>query len=292
MSYLRFLPPQEKLIQSFVPGRYQNKSLITYLCDRFPFYSKENWLDHLGSGRLTINGEKKSPSYLLQNSDLIQNRMPARMEPPVNPNCPLLFEDEDYFIIDKPAPLPIHPSGPYFKNSLSELWKLWNFDFEFRPVHRLDLATCGILVLAKHRQAARHFNRENERGHVLKTYLAHVQGSPQQDHFSNQQAITLSRSEKSHRGPITYQARTDFKVLKRYKDSTLLQARLFSGRSNQIRIHLAQLGLPIINDYLFTQTRRAKKEIALQAWKLSFKTRRKTWIDLESPIRNFCFTSS
>lgn len=177
----------------------------------------------------------------------------------------------------------MHPSGRFNRNTLQFILNEVYHPQKLRPAHRLDANTTGLVLLARTRHFAGLLQTQFSRGEVEKAYLARVQGHPESHAFacdapiSDAPAGTGSRQVDEAAGLA---ARTEFRVLKRDADGTaLLEARPLSGRTNQIRIHLWSLGLPICGDPLYlpdgklgdTQTLAVgDAAMCLHAWKLAF----------------------
>jgi UPF0176 protein len=183
------------------------------------------------------------------------HKLDQTIEPPVNPEIQILHEDEALIVLHKPAPLPMHPSGRFNRNTLQFMLNELYYPQKPRPAHRLDANTTGIVLVTRTRHFASRLQPQFARGEVRKTYLALVQGSPESDCFVCEAPITAEPGEVGTRD-VDYDsgqpARTEFSVLKRYSDGrTLLAVRPLTGRTNQIRVHLWQMGLPICGDAVY-----------------------------------------
>jgi RluA family pseudouridine synthase len=182
------------------------------------------------------------------------HRQPATREPDVNAAIRVFYEDEAIVVIDKPAPLPVHASGRYHRNTLQWILNEVYAPQKLRPVHRLDANTTGVLVLARTRQHARPLVEQFAAATVEKLYLARIAGQPTAETFTCDAAIgeeqtALGGREIDADGAA---ARTKFRVLERFDDgTTLVEARPTTGRTNQIRLHLAHLGLPVLGDQAY-----------------------------------------
>jgi len=179
----------------------------------------------------------------------------ANIEPDVNADVHILHEDDAIIVVNKPAPLPIHPSGRFNRNTLQAILCAAYAPQKPRPAHRLDANTTGIVVFTRTRHFARMLQPQFERGEVEKQYLARVIGHPSEDHFVCEAPIASEPSEVGGRiidpahGLL---ARTEFRVIERSPDGTsLLEVTPRTGRTNQIRVHLWHLGTPILGDPLY-----------------------------------------
>jgi len=180
--------------------------------------------------------------------------MPATVEPPVSPAVRVLHEDDALVVLHKPAPLPMHPCGRFNRNTLQHFLEKLYTQLRVRPAHRLDANTSGLVVCAKTRAIARRLQPQFEQGRVRKVYLAAVLGEPSADEFECDASISREPSAVGARFVTAdgLTARTSFRVHERRTDgTTVLEVRPRTGRTNQIRVHLHHLGLPIIGDPLY-----------------------------------------
>jgi RluA family pseudouridine synthase len=178
----------------------------------------------------------------------------------------------------------MHPGGRFNRNTLQSILSSVYAPQNPRSVHRLDANTTGLVVFARTRHFARLLQPQFERGEVEKTYLALVRGTPAEEVFASSAPIS---SEPGELGARTVDltsglpSRTNFRVIERRTDgTTLLEARPLTGRTNQIRIHLWHLGLPICGDPTYrpegrigdTQTLPlGAPPLCLHAWRLKFR---------------------
>jgi len=222
--------------------------------------------------------------------------LPEKAEPAVNPNIQIVYEDEAVVVVNKPAPLPMHPSGRFNRNTLQYILNRAYHPQFVHIAHRLDANTTGLVVLARTKHFAGILQPQFSRGEIEKTYLARVQGHPPQDVFSFDLPISdfpgiLGSRVLDEEG---LPARTDFKVIERNPDGTaLLEVKPQTGRTNQIRVHLWALGWPICGDQMYlpkqklgtTQTHAiSDPPLQLHAFKLSFiHPRTKERIEFKNP---------
>jgi UPF0176 protein len=259
--------------------QYAGLSLLEFLTRNHPHISAQDWSEVISRGNMEINQRSAGAQERVAQGDRVVHVQPDTVEPPVDPNLRVLFEDEALLVLEKPAPLPVHPCGRFNRNSASKLLELAFPELRLRPVHRLDANTTGVLVFAKTREAASNLARQFEDRSVGKRYLVEVVGQPEANVFACDAAIKKAPQEAGTRGVCAEAGRpsyTEFTVLYRGDSGTsLLMANPDSGRTNQIRIHLAELGQPIVGDnaYGFERDLRnglSKEEtLHLHAWRLT-----------------------
>ncbi len=263
---------------------YDKWRFLDVLIDVFPQVSAEEWERRCDEGRfVSYGGAVRGKDHIVRAGERVLQIFPPDVEPEVSADIRIIFEDEAISLVSKPAPLPMHPSGRFHRNTLQYLLnQAYDFPQKPRPVHRLDANTTGLVLFARTRQLSRMLQRQFIEGKVKKTYLARVQGQPEEDVFlcdapiSDEPGIAGSR-EVDEQGLASM---THFRVMKRYDDGTsLLEADLGTGRTNQIRIHLWHLGYPIVGDATYlpdqkkgdVQTLDVDAEpLQLHAWKLGF----------------------
>ena len=244
-----------------VPTSYDGRTLLECLSGLFGHVPLADWQRHCDSGRmLSPTGKSVGASHVVHTGERYLQRKPETVEPDVNVDIQIMYEDEAILVLNKPAPLPMHPCGRFNRNTLqyilSEVYKPQSP----RPAHRLDANTSGVVVLSRTRHVASLLQPQFERGEVEKVYLARVHGHPTHDQFECRAAISDSSGELGSRETVAeggLPAHTKFRVLDRFPDQTaLLEVIPLTGRTNQIRVHLWHLGWPICGDQAYLPGRR------------------------------------
>ncbi len=267
-----------------IPAAYEGQTLLDCLSALFAHAPREEWSRLCDEGRfLDKDGHSMTAADHVRGGQRCYYRVPMTSEPAVSPDIRLLHEDEAILVINKPAPLPMHPSGRFSRNSLQYFLNSIYEPEKPRAAHRLDANTTGVVVFSRTRHFARLMQPQFERGEVEKVYLVRVQGAPDQDEFVSEVPISAEPAELGSRRPVEeggLLARTEFTVLERHVDgTTLLEARPRTGRTNQIRVHLWQLGWPVCGDPAYlaggevgsTMTMPVgAPSMMLHAWRLSF----------------------
>lgn len=234
-------------------AEFIGKSLLEMMCIKFPFRSEEEWRGRIESGRVFVNEEIVESDFKLSPAVEVFHHNPRVIEPAVPDEVEVLQEHEDYLIVYKPAPMPMHPGGRYFKNTLMEILKEMGYK-DLRITHRLDAVTSGIVLIARNKEFAKKAMHCFRDGNVQKTYLAMVDGIP------NEKSITINVPIKRKHGFVfesdeklegAREAITHFEVMKEFENSALVKCIPETGRTHQIRLHLAKWGHPIIDDSIY-----------------------------------------
>ncbi|MGI2336424.1 MAG: RluA family pseudouridine synthase [Dehalogenimonas sp.] len=255
--------------------------LDKYIAGQVPELSRAHIQELIKEGRITVNNQLSKSSHLLKSGDLISLKIPQL--PPIEAmaeNIPVnvLYEDNDLAVIDKPAgltthPAPGHTSGTLLNALLARFPELIEAGGE-RPgiVHRLDKDTSGLMVVARSRRVQAALSDQFKRREVTKIYLALVKGTVEPAEGIIEAAIGRAQVNRKKMAVTENgrEARSQFKVVRRFKGHTLLEMRIFTGRTHQIRVHLAAIGYPVVGDATYG----AKSEIFprqfLHAHRLSF----------------------
>lgn len=237
-----------------------DKFLSTVLND----VSRSKIQQYIDEGFILVNNKKEKASYKLSiNDEIIIQDFPKEESDLVAENIPLdiVFEDDQLLVINKPVGLVVHPGAGNFEHTLANALKfhsdnLSSLNGDFRPgiVHRLDKDTAGLLVVAKN-DVAHAFLAEQLKDHTLgRRYYALVKGVIDEDEGK---IIAPIGRDKQNRLKMAVDIRngkdatTNFKVIERFKDYTLLECILETGRTHQIRVHLAYIDHPVIGDPLY-----------------------------------------
>jgi len=274
-----------KLIEFVVTEDGAKLRLDQFLAKRLPEYSRSRIQQLIHGGFVRLNDQTTRPRQIVRRSDKISLREPPVEKIDIRPEpIPLdvLFEDEDIIVINKPAGLTVHPGAGQREHTLVNALlshcgvSLSGIGGKERPgiVHRLDKETSGCLVVAKNDIAHRELSKQFAARTVEKIYLALVTGKLRKP------AGVIE--EKIGRHPVHRQrmrvtslrgrtAKTEYRVICSSEQASLIECRLHSGRTHQIRVHLHHLGHAVLGDKVYT-SRFAKNfpRQMLHAWKLGF----------------------
>lgn len=289
-SEQRGCTPYENRRWISIPQRLAGAPLLEALEAIYPGYSRAQWLTAIDLGEITAPAASKqewktvpvTPERVVREGERFLHTLQNYVEPKIDPNIELIHEDEALVVVNKGAPLPLHPSGRFQKNTLETILQSAYYPEKLRPAHRIDAWTTGIVVLTRKFLYASRLQPQFASGTVEKRYLAWVEGRPEWDTQTCRQAIASDPLPNGGRAldPKGLEAHTDFRVIDRRDDRTLVEAIPYTGRTHQIRLHLASLGFPIIGDPLYGSRGDSiapdfsedsqSEPMLLHAWQLSF----------------------
>jgi 23S rRNA pseudouridine1911/1915/1917 synthase len=210
----------------------------------------------IAEGRVLVDGAIRAKSFRLVGGERVAVEDPGGSAPPPEPGyLTVRYEDDDLLVVSKPAGLVTHPTaarrtGTLVNRLLSLGVPLSTLGGMDRPgiVHRLDAGTSGLMVVAKTDEAHERLAEMFRRHAVDRRYLALVRGSPEHEAFLIDAPLARDRARIRVRTATGRQAATDVKVRERFAGAALVEARPRTGRTHQIRVHLAATGHPILGD--------------------------------------------
>ena len=236
--------------------------------------------------KITVNGNIQKASYKVKNTDKIEIEVELPKEVSLEAQdipIEIIYEDKNIIVVNKPKGLVVHPANGNpdgtLVNAIMAICKdsLSGIGGERRPgiVHRLDKNTSGLLIVAKNDKAHINMCEQIKNRQVKKTYIALVRGVISENEATINMPIGRSQSDRKKMAVNKNgkEAITHFKVLKRYDKYTLLEVKIETGRTHQIRVHLSHIGYPIIGDSTYSNGKN-EWEIegqCLHAMRLEFK---------------------
>ncbi len=242
----------------------KGQRLDHYLQEKLPEFSRSRVQEWIKAGRVLVAGVVPKAALSLKGGETISvepmHRPPLRAEAEDLP-LDVLYQDDDVVVVNKAAGVIVHAgagqhSGTLVNALLHHFGTLSTEGGDERPgiVHRLDKETSGVLVVARTDAAHRSLSEQFASREVDKIYLAMVQGLPKADSGRVEKPITrdpMHRTKMTCRLETGRHALTDWKVLRRFTEHSLLEVKIGTGRTHQIRVHLSSLGHPILGDRVY-----------------------------------------
>ncbi len=283
-----------------INNQSDNKRLDVFLAEELTELSRSQWQKRIKAGEVLVNGKTVSAGYRLKvgdkvkfsNNNKILELTSKKEKADIKnlKNIKIVFESDDYVVVNKPAGVVVHPDSKYKEGTLVD-WLLKNYlemkgvgEQAERPgiVHRLDKDVSGLMVIARNQLMFEHLKREFQERRVNKEYLALVHGAVKNDEGEIKVPIKRSKVKGLFVADSTFSAEsraalTRYEVIKRYQHFSLLKVKILTGRTHQIRVHLSSIGHSVVGDKLYvTHDVRIKKKgvelgrLWLHAAKLSF----------------------
>ena len=263
--------------------------LDAYIASKMDSISRTNVKRLVEEEHITVNGKSSKVSYKVQLNDEIDIEIPEAKELDIKAEdipIDVVYEDSDIIVVNKPKGLVVHPANGNWDgtlvNAVMAICKdsLSGIGGEIRPgiVHRLDKDTSGLLIIAKNDQAHLNMSNQIKDRQVKKIYYALVRGVvPENEATIN---MPIGRSTKDRKKMAVTkdgkEAITHFKVIERFNKYTLLEVKIDTGRTHQIRVHLSQIGYPVVGDEVYSN---GKNEFGVHGQLLHAKS-----LDFKHPI--------
>lgn len=267
----------------------QKKRIDSYIVDKNINLSRTAIKRLLDEGKILINGKKQKPSYKPEVGDIITIEIMKPKEVELKPQdipIDIIYEDKDIIVVNKPKGMVVHPANGNpdgtLVNAILAKCKdsLSGIGGEIRPgiVHRLDKDTSGLLIIAKNDQAHINMSKQIQDRKVIKKYIALVKGVIGENTATIDMPIARSTKDRKKMAvdPKGKEAITHYKVLQRYDKYTLLEIKIDTGRTHQIRVHMAYIGHPVVGDMQYSN---GKNEFGIEGQMLHSK-----YLEFEHPI--------
>lgn len=263
-----------------------NERIDTYLAAKYNL-SRNMVQNLISDGMVKLRGEKIPKNYKIKSSDKesdIEIEIPKEESTEILPeNIPIqiLYEDEFLAVVNKPRGMVTHPSKGRYSGTLvnSLLYKfpnnLSNYNGDDRPgiVHRLDKDTSGGLIIAKDNNTHRALSKLFKEHEVVREYIAIVHGNIKTDEGRLEYSIGRNPKDRKKMAVTDKNSKTaitDYKVIKRFDGFTFVRLSLYTGRTHQIRVHMAKIGHPVAGDKLYGPKKSKLKILYLHSAKLEF----------------------
>lgn len=226
-------------------------------------FSRSKITKLIKEGQILVNGSKVKAGYALRENDeividYVEEEMKAE---PENLNLDIVYEDEDVIVVNKPNGMVVHPAignpnGTLVNGLMYHSKNLSTINGEFRPgiVHRIDADTTGLLMVAKNDNAHMKLAKQLEEKTAHRIYYAIVEGVINNETGTidapigrdNRDRKKMAVCEENSKHAVTH-----FRVIERYKRATLIELKLETGRTHQIRVHMKYIGHPVVNDPVY-----------------------------------------
>ena len=239
--------------------------LDAYIASKLNSISRTNVKRLVEDGNVVVNGKVPKVSYKVQVNDEIEIEIPEAKELDIQAEdipIEVVYEDSDIIVVNKPKGLVVHPANGNWDgtlvNAIMAICKdsLSGIGGEIRPgiVHRLDKDTSGLLIIAKSDKAHLNMSEQIKNREVKKIYYALVRGIVSENEATINMPIGRSTKDRKKMAVTKdgKEAVTHFKVIERFSKYTLLEVKIDTGRTHQIRVHLSEIGYPVVGDEVYS----------------------------------------
>lgn len=256
----------------------EGERLDKFLSTIYPDFSRAFFQKLIKNQKVWVNDQNQKASFPVHTDDLVKIEIPDAVETTIIPeDIPLdiLYEDQDLLIVNKPKGMVVHPSAGHYTGTLVNAImyhckdSLSGINGEIRPgiVHRIDMDTTGSLIVCKNDEAHVDIAQQIKEHSVNRIYVGIVCGNVKEDEGTIEGPIgrhpverkKMAINEKNGKPAVTH-----YKVLERFGNYTYMQFKLETGRTHQIRVHMASIGHPLLGDALYSSNRSAFKNLQMQ----------------------------
>jgi 23S rRNA pseudouridine1911/1915/1917 synthase len=285
------------------------KRLDSFLSEKIDGYSRTYMQKLIDEGHCKVNGKNEKSNHKLRQGDKVEAVIPDPVNLEVEPEniaLDIVHEDDDIIIINKPQGMVVHPAHGNYSGtvvnallehcgSLSDCNSLTGINGVMRPgiVHRIDKDTSGIIVIAKTNVAHLSLSDQLKEHSITRKYIALLEGRLKNDSGRVETLIGRNPRDRKQMAIVSVNGKkaiTHFRVLERFENHTLIEASLETGRTHQIRVHMAYLGHPVVGDtvYGFKKQRFDTKGQLLHAKLLGFiHPTKNEYVEFEAPLPDY-----
>lgn len=249
----------------FIVENEEGKRIDRYLAEQMPDMSRSYIQKIIKDGLVTVSEKPVKANYRLSLYESIKVTIPELKEPEIEAeDIPLdiLYEDQDIIVINKPKGMVVHPAPGHYSGTLVNALmyhcgnELSGINGVMRPgiVHRIDMDTTGSLIICKNDMAHQCIAEQLKEHSIKRVYYAIVHGNIKEDHGTVNAAIgrhPIDRKKMSTKCKQGKHAVTHYTVIERFGDYTFIQCELETGRTHQIRVHMASIGHPLLGDAVY-----------------------------------------
>ena len=281
-----------------ITAKLVGRTVLDFYTTLYRHSDRATWQHRIEAGQVLINDQPVTPQTILEKGQTLTYHRSPWCEPEVPLDLPILYQDQDLWAVQKPVGLPVLPGGEFVHHTVLQQLKYQFPDSPLFPLHRLGRGTSGVLLLGRSPLARQSLSQQFRDHHCRKIYRTLVTPGDLPDQFECHQAIgKLPYAQLGYLYAATAEGKPAFskgRVLARFADKTLVEVEIQTGRPHQIRIHLAALGCPLLNDPLYTvggipdasqQAIPSDGGYWLHAHHLGFShPRTQTWTEINAPL--------
>lgn len=265
---------ENRLFEYVVSDEYEGLRIDKLLSELSPSFSRTYIKKLIDDKKVFCNGKNVKASFCISENDYIKMEIPPAEIPEILPqDIPLdiIYEDEDVLVVNKPKDMVVHPAAGHYKDTLVNAVmyhchdNLSGINGVMRPgiVHRIDKDTTGSVIICKNDNAHQKIAKQLKEHSINRVYHAICYGVIKEDEGTIETLIGRSTNDRKKMAVVTSggkEAITHFRVLKRFEEDnmTYIECRLETGRTHQIRVHMAHIGHPLLGDEVYAGNRKSR----------------------------------
>ena len=298
---------ENKLFEYVASDEYEGLRIDKLLSELSPSFSRTYIKKLIDDKKVFCNGKNVKASFCISENDYIKMEIPPAEIPEILPqDIPLdiIYEDEDVLVVNKPKDMVVHPAAGHYKDTLVNAVmyhchdNLSGINGVMRPgiVHRIDKDTTGSVIICKNDNAHQKIAEQLKEHSINRVYHAICYGVIKEDEGTIETLIGRSTNDRKKMAVVTSggkEAVTHFRVLKRFEEDnmTYIECRLETGRTHQIRVHMAHIGHPLLGDEVYAGNRKSRFKLkgqCLHAKTLGFiHPTTKEYIETDAPLPEY-----